>query len=456
MRFVCAWVLVAALAANASGNGRAPGTSTLHFRQGHETTDILAGLTFGLVVTHDGGATWRWMCEAAVGYGGLYDPDYSYSASSAIFATTFNGFKVTRDGCTFAATSPGMTFVAQDELGPDGALYIGAADSADSDISKSVDDGMTFPTATTPGQLNDWWQSLIVAPGNANVVFLAGYRFVATQKVLLVFKSTNGGSSFVPLPGNLANDGAASTSNASLVTSANSTMDLVGVSGDGGTLYARITYESANAPSDGLYKLDTASGTTWTRILGLADSMATVVRSNGDIVVITKTLGGQTSSNGGTTWTPLSNPPHANCLVENPVDHSIWACTQNYGTPGDGYGIMKTSDLTTWSGVLRYQDIQGPVSCAAGTPQYDTCTPMWPGLCAQLAITSPLCTPGVDGAPDGAPVDGAPDAGSGMHVRPPPGPCGCGSGSGGATTALAGAAVVATLLLRRRRRGGRQ
>src|SRR5439155_10159275 len=101
--------VVAALGGVAAANGRPPGTSTIHFRQGNEQ-DIVVGLTFGVIISHDGGTTWHWMCEKAVGYGGMYDPDYSYSSTGAIFATTFDGLKVMRDGCSFDSAPPGRTF----------------------------------------------------------------------------------------------------------------------------------------------------------------------------------------------------------------------------------------------------------------------------------------------------------------------------------------------------------
>ena len=113
--------LLVALAAVTYANGRDPYTSTITFKQGSDN-DIIAGMTFGLVASHDGGATWEWMCERAVGYGGLYDPDYAYTASDALFATTFDGLKVMRDRCTFNATPPGMTFVSKVEIGPDNAV----------------------------------------------------------------------------------------------------------------------------------------------------------------------------------------------------------------------------------------------------------------------------------------------------------------------------------------------
>src|SRR5512140_1212794 len=164
-RFVLTIGLVAGMCAVAGANGRPAATSTINFQQGN-AQHIVAGMTFGLVISDDGGATWYWMCEKAVGYGGMFDPDYAYSPSGAIFATTFDGLKVMRDRCTFASTPPGMTFVSADELGPTGALYYAAADPNDSKIYKSTDDGMSFPTSAMPGMNNDWWDSLIVAPSD--------------------------------------------------------------------------------------------------------------------------------------------------------------------------------------------------------------------------------------------------------------------------------------------------
>src|SRR6185436_20099424 len=166
----------------ASANGRAPGTSSIHFRRGMEQ-EIAVGLTFGLVVSRDSGATWRWMCEDAVGYGGPYDPDYMLTSSGALFATTPDGLRVTRDGCTFAPAM-GTKYTPAIAQGPDGKLYYAAVDTpvvgnpGDSNIYRSDDDGATWPVSAMPGMLNDWWQSLEVAPSNARRLYLAGYRFI--------------------------------------------------------------------------------------------------------------------------------------------------------------------------------------------------------------------------------------------------------------------------------------
>ena len=98
MRTVLACLLLAGLAGTAGANGRDPYTSTINFQRGNDQ-HIVAGMTFGVVVSKDGGTTWQWMCEKAVGYAGQYDPDYVYSSSGAVFATTFDGLKVMRDDC---------------------------------------------------------------------------------------------------------------------------------------------------------------------------------------------------------------------------------------------------------------------------------------------------------------------------------------------------------------------
>ena len=78
-------LLLLAMAGLAQANGRPSAVSTINFKPG-DPNEIAAGLTFGMVLSHDGGRTWHWMCEAAAGYGGLWDPDYAYTADGARFA----------------------------------------------------------------------------------------------------------------------------------------------------------------------------------------------------------------------------------------------------------------------------------------------------------------------------------------------------------------------------------
>ncbi|NVB85271.1 MAG: hypothetical protein HOV81_43300 [Kofleriaceae bacterium] len=442
--------LTAAFVSPAAANGRDPFAVSIHFRQGAEQ-HIVVGSTFGIVLSHDGGATWEWMCEDVADYAGMYDPDYAYTASGAIFATTFEGLEVMRDGCTFASTVLGDAFVTR-VAHAGNALYIAASNMMDSKIYKSTDDGMTFPTSASPGMDNDWWQSIEVAPSDAQRVYLTGYRFMSGQpKSFLQFVSTNGGTSFAPM-----------TMSGIATPSDNSTIDLVGISPTNpDTVYVKVTLVTGN-DGDAIYR-STNAGQTWTKILEKPSrfGLAFIVRKDGTCVAGTRELGAWKSTDCATaatpTWTELTGAPHIGCLYENAAGE-VWACTANYASPlagieSDGYGIAKSTDLATWTPVLKFQDIQAPVSCPAGTTQQDKCVQRYMGaqsqwccLVPQLGITSTAidCTGPM--ACYGLLPDGAPDAGTTM-VKPPEGCCDAGSGS----SALLGLLVGGLLLSRRRR-----
>lgn len=438
-RFALVACIALAMPSAALANGRPPNTATINFKPGDDNF-AAAGTTFGLVVTRDGGASWQWICEDAIGYGGMYDPDYVYAPDGTIFATTFGGLKANRDGCTFGDIALGLKFISRETMGPDGALYVTSVDATDAKIYKSVDNGQTFDAGTLPpgAQLNDWWQSIEVAPTSASRLYVSGYRLVPNApKQHLLYRSDNGGASYVALP------------TADFTLQPNSTIEILQVSRTNpDVVYARVTLED-NSVGDGIYK-STDRGASWTRIFGKPDRISFLERANGHLVAATQQvdaaagLGAFVSVNGGTSWQPLPNPPHIGCLAENAAGE-VWACTQNYGVPGipaDGFGIMKAAgDLATWAGVVKYQDIQSPVTCADGTVQHDTCdVKLFCGLCMQLG-----CDPGRNCATEA--VDGAPDA---PDVKPPGKSGSCATAEGGSS--FAASALLGILLARKRRR----
>jgi hypothetical protein len=438
----------------AHANGRLPATSSIAFRQGNDN-DIVAGLTFGVIVSHDGGATWGWMCDDAIGINnGPYDPVYAYARTGTVFATTLGGLAAMRDGCTFASTSEGKAFVSTNALGPD-AFYFGAAQTADMNhhvpadfqIYRSTDDGMTFPApsmAAAVGDTNVWWQSIVVAPSNSQIVYLSGYRFIPdtgsagkTVRDYLLFRSDDAGAHWTSL-----------LPSAQLTLASNSVIHVAGIDPDRPNhVYLRIQLID-DLTNDALYVSDD-SGVHWAEIHRQPDRfVAFVVRhamntgGKHDLVTATANFGTEISHDDGATWATVARAPHVSCLTENGAGE-LWACTQNYGlgiTQPDGAGIMKTTDLTTWTKVLRYQDLTEAVSCPAGTQQHDSCAPMWCAVCVQLG-----CTPSASYACPALTADAPPP--------PPPkksgGCCDTGRGAGGP---LALALSVATLVLRPRRR----
>jgi hypothetical protein len=447
-RIALACLVLAAVPRGASANGRAPGTSSITFRQGQET-DIAVGLTFGFVISHDGGKTWAWMCENAIGYSGMFDPRFAFSPSGAVFATSFDGLKVVRDSCTFGPTPAGTMVASTNALGPDHAIYFAASQVADDahgvvadfHIYKSTDDGMTFPVAArgTPAATVNWWQSLQVAASDAQRLYLTGYAFVpgpggvGTVKQQLLFRSDNGGKDWTPLP------------SAGFTVAPNSVIEIVGIAKDNADqVYVRVSAID-NMESQAIWR-SSDRGLTWKQIntkpvpIG-AFTVRAALNGQGkhDLIVGTQSAGVEVSHDDGDTWVPLAGAPHMNCLVENAAGE-LWACTPNYGSPGvmsDDAGIMKSTDLATWTKVLRYQDLTEVVTCAAGTIQKDTCAAMWCAVCVQLG-----CTP--------SPSYSCPSPAE-APVTPASGGC-CDSGAGSAGALALGLSVGMVLKRPRRRR----
>ena len=131
-------------------------------------------------MSSDGGATWSYVCEDAIGYGGAYDPDFVFVRDGTLFATTFGGLLANRDGCSYIETGLGQKFMSRVAQGPDNAVYASSVEDTDAKIYVSADNGLTFPrSAMPPGtKLNDWYQSIEVAPTDANRVYVSGYRLV--------------------------------------------------------------------------------------------------------------------------------------------------------------------------------------------------------------------------------------------------------------------------------------
>lgn len=395
-RVLLCLALAAAAVASVSpalANGRPPATSDVRPRDG--TEEILAGTTFGVSLTDNGGQSWRWVCEDAVGYGGSYDPDYEWSPTGGIFVAAINGLRISRDRCTYDPPPAFDRLVAALAFGSDGALYVAANDDAESRIYRSTDEGKTFPqvsVAVPEFKDYDFWTSIEVAPSDPTRVYLAGVRFSSTQpRVYLLYRSTDAGKNFtaMTLP--------------AFTPTMDSEIYLAGVSRTNPqVLYVRVTLVAGN---DVIYR-SADGGATWspTPVLAKPDSLrAFVIRRNGDILAGTPTQGAFKSTD-GINFTPLAGAPHLGCLSER-ADGVLFGCTQNYGTGGDNAGIMKSSDGVAWTPVLRYQDIAGPQSCAAGTLQKDSCEiSVWCGMREQLGISStvidcPLIIP--DGMPDG-------------------------------------------------------
>jgi len=445
---LAAAVALAAAPGTARANGRMPASVNIHFAPNNDQ-DVYLQVTFGLLESHDGGATWRWVCEEAIGYSGTYDPDYDVSPTKALFATTFDGLMVRRDGCVFQATSLGADFISSVTIGPDGAVYAGAANASppDSKIYKSTDDGVTFnPTGTTGAGDEASWKSIEVAPSDATRIYASGYRFpgAGQPKQITLYRSDNGGTSWTQL------------ATTDFTVSQYSDLIIAAISPDDPDLvFARVTYRAGAGVGDAVYR-STNAGASWTKVEEFDDQAPGVVvrklsgggtaATSANVVVATPFSGTWLSSNGGQTFTQASGGLQVSCMAEHAG--TLWACANN--NPPDNMLLGKSTDATSWTKVVQYQDILGPTKCAAGTMQHDTCQlDRWCTLRTQFGIVpdeTNSCAAGGDGVTG---VDAAPMGDGGGSGKKG---CSCQAGGGAGNAALMALAVLLPLLPRRRRR----
>lgn len=92
----------------AFANGRFPESNQVVFSP-NDPDLILLRATFGLLVSHDRGKTFNWICELSIGYSGVEDPMYTVTPSQAYVGTTFQGVSITRDqGCQWSFAGGGL------------------------------------------------------------------------------------------------------------------------------------------------------------------------------------------------------------------------------------------------------------------------------------------------------------------------------------------------------------
>jgi len=440
---VTASALIAGVAAPAHANGRFPRSVKLVFRPG-QPSDALLGVTFGLLVTRDDGASWRWICESAIGFQGTFDPDYELSTSGAIFATTIAGLEVTRDGCHWdRAPAPlADTYVSSLAVGPDGTLWAGTSDMvAGSALYQSTDDGRTF-TATGPlDRAGDWVHTIEVAPSDPTRLYVTGFRFDAgLPRERLLYRSADAGATWQEL------------STDAFVGTNNSDLELVAISPiDPDLVFVRMTLVGSTL-QEAIYRSDDAGAAVphWTKVLDLQDSITgVVVRGDEEVWASTPSSGLYRSQDQGATFAIVPGVTlEGRCLAER-SDGTLYLCTNNL--PPDGATLhTSTTGTGSWTPALKYADLAGPTRCEVGTVQHDDCeAALWCGLRENLGITSAEITCGGDG--DGGLVDAGIDAtGTGEGK---PGCCSTTEGPGGAAGASTLALVGLAAITRRRRAG---
>lgn len=424
----------------AHANGRPPRTSGVHFRP-NDPHSLYIASTFGLLISHDDGCTMHWVCESNIGFGGTFDPKYAIAADGTIFATTYEGLRVSRDGgCSFttatAELAPGSAnriagmWIDAIDVGPTGDVWVGTATTGQpNDVYFSGDTGKSFRAAG----LNSptiYWKSVKVAPSNPTHVYASGYEL--TPPTAHVRHSTDGGRNWTP---SLLTDVQYGFTPILLVAAIDPTNPDV----------VYLISQGAAQAGDKLYRSNDA-GVSWTDVLSTGGPISGVVIADAQTVYVTSMIqsgasfiGGPMyrSTTAGTQFEPMADAPRLACLGIAPGGDLI-GCGANWEP--DFAAVMRSVDAaSSFSKVWRFVELAGPLPCGSGTAEEDVChQTLWDNLKTQFGATGPTCGANVpDGARDGTATPKA---------------SGC-CQTGGGPWGLGWAIAIAWRLRRRRRPG---
>ncbi|MEO8877716.1 MAG: hypothetical protein ABI461_19135, partial [Polyangiaceae bacterium] len=106
LRFALAFFAVITLASlyparAAFANGRFPEAQQIALApHGGDPNLVDMRTTFGIVVSRDAGKSWTWICEAALGFNGNWDPPIAITKDGTIWVGLPDGLRSTHDGCS--------------------------------------------------------------------------------------------------------------------------------------------------------------------------------------------------------------------------------------------------------------------------------------------------------------------------------------------------------------------
>lgn len=356
----CAFFAMTSLA---YANGRQPNTTGLAI-DANNPNRMLAGVTFGAIVSLDHGLNWRWMCEEILGGPISVDAQVAIAGNGTLLVTNLNGmFASTDDGCNWTklgSFDPGL-MTTRMALHPTQAtswlLTLNDPNQSRGRIFQTDDAGNSFHELANVGA-KVYLYSTEFAPSVPTRLYSVGSNN-SSKNSCYIFRSDDAGTTWSSQVIGVAPP--ASAQPQVTVHPKDPNIILVGAQNivDSSTWILRST--------DGAQ--------SFTQVLRIPSVIRDIVFSDDGTQAWVSGVGSlYRSTDAGVTFTQTSAPIYNACVTY--FAGAIYACGNV--ASGDAFTLGTSLDGgQTFESIMSLADVQGPFTCPEQSADYSTCMPLW-------------------------------------------------------------------------------
>jgi hypothetical protein len=384
----------------AFANGRFPEAQQIAIApHGGDPNVIALRTTFGIVMSHDAGKTWTWICEAALGFTGEWDPPLAITKDGRLWVGLSDGLRITRDGCASSKVAEfdgdRITDLAVDASGENVVVAVSPIDRPAHVAIVHANGKVEKVGGSFPGfQLT----TVETAPSSGKL-YVSGAPFGSGPRphLFVADKGKDLVETTLDLP-----------------PKANVYVSAIDPKND-----ARILIRTLALAGTDVY-VSNDSGKTFVSKLHIATLLYGFAKSDDGKTYFVGSGdpndGVYRSDDRGETWKQISKTS-VRCLALQ--GDSLFACSTPYRPNGFAIAVSKDS-AQTFTTLNAFKDISGPIACDGGAGV--ACHDAWP---AQQLILNP--PPRDAGAADASAQDDAstPNPDRGESRTPHNKGCGC-------------------------------
>jgi MYXO-CTERM domain-containing protein len=363
---------IALTGVRAHANGRFPTAQQVVIGPGSQSDVVVLRVTFGLLISRDGGRTFAWMCEDGMYYpfvpGLVFDPSVEVASSGRIVFGYEDGIRSTLEGCTTTDATAAQHRIIGDITSTPSGDTVYAIESAQGNANAVYRaDGATLTFARMgAGIYNVTFYTIEVAPSRPSRLYLSGRDDNTFAPVL--YTSDDGGQTLtrVALPSSVGEGIFVSAIDPN----------------DPDTLYVRAEMGLGSA----LVRLRDR-GTRAERLVTTPDPMlGFAISSDGRTIWVGSIQAGLLrSDDGGGSFMRVNTMPVL-CLRQHAG--ALWMCTDWLQQPFALGRSMNGGE--TFTSVLRFEDIPGPAQCMIRGEGAELCDVRWPMQQRMLADPASL------------------------------------------------------------------